>query len=378
MRDVAIYRHQLFKRSEPFIVQQASRIPGIRAVMVGRERLGDAPVGICSVAMSDHARYRGRFAHAVHALGRGPDPFVRILRPYDISLVHAHFGVEGVYAEKVASKLNVPLVTTFHGFDATLSRSALFKSRSPAWINYALHRQRLAARGELFVCVSNFVRERVVALGFPSNRCAVHHIGIDTDLISVAADADKAIHPTVIHVARLVEKKGTSILLQAFKSLRRQIADVKLKIVGEGPLEATLRAQGEALGISESVEFLGALDHEDVLKTLRNSWLLALPSVTASSGDSEGLGQVLLEAAAMGLPVVASRNGGIPDAVLDGVTGLLHDERDSDGLAESMAHLLEHGAIRRSMGNAARAHVEKNFNLSRQSALLSEMYRAIS
>src|SRR6201999_1336894 len=104
-------------------------------------------------------------------------PYLRLLGARRPALLHAHFGIEGVYALPVAKRLGIPLITTFHGFDATLSTAALL--RSPAWANYPLFRRSLARRGALFLSASAFIRERLLAMGFPESRTRVHYIGVD-------------------------------------------------------------------------------------------------------------------------------------------------------------------------------------------------------
>jgi glycosyltransferase involved in cell wall biosynthesis len=238
-----------------------------------------------------------------------------------------------------------------------------------------MNRGRLAQRGALFVCVSKFIRERVLALGFPENRTVLHYIGVDTS--SPPSSSSRSVRPVVLHVARLVEKKGTGDLIAAFARVLRTISDANLVIVGDGPQEAVLRAQVRALNIERSVAFLGSKPHSSVLDLMSSAWVFCLPSVTAKSGDSEGLAIVLLEAGAHGVPVVATRHGGIPEAVEHEKSGLLHQEHDVEGLASSLEHLLRNEKARLEMGRNARAHVVKNFSLLKQSTALAGIYESI-
>ncbi|MHB1240956.1 MAG: glycosyltransferase, partial [Gammaproteobacteria bacterium] len=177
MREVVVYRHNLFRISEPFIVQQAGRLRRFKPLYLGRFRYGSVPLGAESLALEDLAGL-GRFHRLVsQVITRDPRSYLRLLAGRRPALIHAHFGVEGVYALRLAKRLGVPLVTTFHGFDATLSTAAMLCS--PVWANYPLFRKRLARQGDLFLCVSSFIRERVLALGFPEERTHVHYIGVD-------------------------------------------------------------------------------------------------------------------------------------------------------------------------------------------------------
>ncbi len=376
MQTVAIFRNQLFKRSEPFIADQAQQITRYRVLYVGRERLGAAPADAASIALSDLASERSFPARLWQATSRDPRPYLRLFGGRSPYLVHAHFGADAVYAMPLANRLHVPLVTTFHGYDATMTSAALLRSARPAWWNYVMFRRTLAARGDIFLCVSQYVRRRVVSLGFPEARTRVHYIGVDTQAIH--PPAQRGDRPIILHVARLVEKKGSADLIAAFARVTKRVPDAELFIVGEGPLEAALRRQVQDLRLATAVRFLGPLPHPQVLRLMAQAWLFALPSVRARSGDAEGLGMVLLEAAANGMPAVANRHGGIPEVVIDGETGRLCAEHDVQGLAEGMIELLRNDSLRNRLGKAARARVVQHFDLKRQSAALEEIYQNAS
>jgi glycosyltransferase involved in cell wall biosynthesis len=375
MPKIAIYRHHLFRISETFIEAQAERLEGCEVFYVGRERFGNGPSNAESLALFDLPDHRTLRARLWQVLSRDPRPYLRLLDGRAPALIHAHFGVEGVYALPIARRLRIPLVTTFHGFDATQTSSTLLLSPYPSWWNYVLHRRQLARHGALFICVSEFIRRRVLALGFPEARTLVHYTGVDT--VAIRPISTRSAVPTILHVARLVETKGTCDLIAAFARLVRQIPEARLRIVGEGPLEGALRSQADRLGVSSTVRFLGARPHPEVLKLISDAWVLALPSVTARSGQSEGLGMVLLEAAASGVPVVATLHNGIPEIVVDGVTGLLSPEHDVDALSEHLSELLRSASLRSRMGDAARLRVEQHFDVTRQSVALARVYNHI-
>lgn len=372
-RDVAVFRHNLFRTSETFITQQVQQLRRYTPLYVGRLRQGGAPAGADSRVLRDLGGFWSWPRIGWQMLTRDPAPYMRLVAARHPALIHAHFGVEGVYALPLAKRLGIPLVTTFHGFDATLSTAALLFS--PAWANYPLFRGRLARQGDLFLCASSFIRDRVLAMGFPEARTRVHYIGVDCSMIRPRDPTEET--RTILHVARLVEVKGTRHLIGAFARVAQRFADVELAIVGDGPLKASLQAQASSLGIGARVRFLGRLPYPAVLGWMRKAAMLVLPSVRTSSGRVEGLGMVLLEAAATGVPAVASRIGGIPEGVVDGETGFLVPERDEEALAERIGSLLEDRAMRLSMGARARAIVEERFDLRRQTDLLEAHYDSV-
>ena len=372
-REVAVFRHNLFRISETFITQQAGQLSRYRPLYVGRLRQGTGPEGAESRVLGDLGGIWKWPRIGWQMLSRDPGPYLRLLADRKLALMHAHFGVEGVYGLPITNRLAIPLVTTFHGFDATLSTAALLAS--PAWANYPLFRGQLARQGDLFLCASSFIRDRVLAMGFPEARTRVHYIGVDCQAIRPRDPAEET--RSILHVARLVEVKGTRHLIGAFARLAERFADVELTIVGDGPLKASLQALAGSLGIGARVHFLGSRPYPEVLGLMRKAAMLVLPSVRAGDGRVEGLGMVLLEAAATGVPSIGSRIGGIPEGVIDGETGFLAPERDEHALAERMATLLDDRDLRLAMGAKARAMVEDRFDLRRQTALLEDHYDSV-
>ncbi len=381
------YRHRLFRPSEPFVTQQAEALERYRAVYAGWSVEGAPPAG-AAVHTLDRAAAVVRARSSLFRDGRA---LAAALASHEPALVHAHFGVEGVYALDVARRLGVPLVTTFHGADATSSRAALLRTRLPSRLNYLAFRRRLAREGDLFLCVSEFIREKVLELGFPAERTVVHYIGVDVGEKGEGRGETRGAPPgpvpitqrgvgkgpVILHIARLVEKKGTRFLLDAFVRVARAVPGARLVIVGDGALRRPLEAHARTLGLAERVAFQGAQPHASVLAAMRSVRLVCLPSVTAASGDSEGLGMVVLEAGAMGLPVVATRHGGIPEAVDDGRTGFLVPERDVAVLADRLSMLLNDTDLAARMGAAARARVAEHFDLAKQGRKLERLFDTV-
>jgi glycosyltransferase involved in cell wall biosynthesis len=367
---VALLRHQLFLPSEPFIAEQARALRKFVPLLVGRV-LGGKPSG----DLGFHVPAAGRLRQLSYVLRRDPRLFLPELARAKPVLIHAHFGVEAVYGMELAERLGVPLVTTFHGFDATMKSADLIASRKPSWINYLLKRAELKRRGDLFICVSESIRAKLLELGFPAARTRLHYIGVDTTRFEPDTTERKA--PIVLHVARLVEKKGTAYLLEAFARIAPKHPGAELVVIGAGPLSEPLAARAAELGLEGRVRWLGALPHAEVRQWLKRAAVFCLPSCTAASGDAEGLPISVLEAAASGTPVVATRHGGIPEAVEDGTSGYLVAERDSGALGEALDALLSSQVLRDSMARGARKVAETRFDLQRQTGELERLYEAV-
>ncbi|GAA4451814.1 glycosyltransferase [Phytohabitans houttuyneae] len=316
----------------------------------------------------------GRPALLAYTLTGRAQPLAAALSERGVALLHAHFGPEGAYGAGVAKAMGVPLVTTLHGFDVTVTKARLLASRKPSWVRYVSGRGALFRYGARFICVSEHIRRRAVEWGYPEEKVTVLPIGVDVDLIAPAATPEV---PRVLHVARLVEKKGTADLLKAFAVAARAVPGAELVVIGEGPLRESLTALAAELGTGDSVRFLGAQPYPETLRWVRESRLLCLPSVTAPNGDQEGLGMVLLEAAATGRPVVGTDHGGIPEAVVDGTTGYLVPEHDVTALADRIVTLLRDPELGERLGKAGRDMVVERFNLSRQTGKLEDLYRSL-
>ncbi len=375
LKRVGIFRNQLFKFSEPFITQQAQALTHFEPVYIGRKLLGRAPEGARYLSLDRSQGTVARGNQTVNALTRHPGEYVRLLRDEPVDIIHAHFGVDAVYALPLTRRLGVPLVTTFHGFDATTSRRGLLTSGSPAWYHYLLFRKQLARDGDVFLCVSNYIRERVLELGFPEEKTFVHYTGIDSAMIPPRAPA--AGSKKIVHVARLVEKKGTRYLIQAFNELLRKMPGCELEIIGEGPLEKDLKDLVDSLKLNGKVNFLGSLPHDAVLSRLVSASVLALPSVQAASGDMEGLGMVLLEAAAMGIPLVGTHHGGIPEVIVHGKTGFLVEEKSVTNLKKYLLELVADDDTNVRMGLNAKVMVQDRFEIKCQSKVLERIYESV-
>jgi glycosyltransferase involved in cell wall biosynthesis len=363
---VGVYRLQLFKPSETFITNQVRQYRQYEHVYLGRRCFN--PLRPASIVMPRLSPLQ----LADFMLLRNPSYHQRTLAETKLDLIHAHFAVDAVYALPLSKVLGIPLITTFHGFDVTSPDSMLLKSVRPAPINSVLHRKRLQREGAWFLCASDFLRRAALRKGFPPERLSVHYVGIDTDAIEARQDAGE--DGLIVHVARLVEVKGTAYLLRALQILRTGGTKARLMVIGDGPLNADLRRLARELGISDFVTFAGMLPNTETLAWIKRAAVLAMPSITTRSGIAEAFGIVNLEAAASAVPVVAFDSGGIGEAIVDGETGLLTSEGDCAALATNIAVLLADPQRRLAMGCLARQHAHDNFRIQTQTALLEKIY----
>jgi colanic acid/amylovoran biosynthesis glycosyltransferase len=358
-----VYRHRLAPLSE---------IGFLRRFYLGFERLNPVWLG-CHIeagasALSAEPLRLGR-AGPLGMLDRTlfrhcgivpPAPDLPALRPL---LLHAHFGRGGALALPIARSLGIPLVVTFHGGDAT--KETHYRPRLLPHI----YQRRLAAlqrEAALFVCVSEFVRDRLLARGFPPEKLEVIHQGVEIGGAHPPPPADTEA-PVILFVGRFVEKKGISDLIAALRLLANRGSAARLVLIGDGPLGGALREEARGL---RRVSFPGWLANDEVRRAMRGAAAVCVPSVTAGEGDAEGLPTVIFEAMAEGAAVVASRHAGIAEAIEHGETGLLVPEGDPPALADALEHLIAQPALRMRLGAAARTVVAERFNALRQSRRL--------
>jgi colanic acid/amylovoran biosynthesis glycosyltransferase len=362
---VAIFRSAVFNASERFIQDQAAALTRWRPVVVGLELKGEMLPRLREAIVTKSTRERVAF----HLRGRGGliEAKLRAVRPI---LIHAHFGTDGLLVLPLARALGVPLITSLRGYDVTRSDGALLRSGRPIWMRYALGKKRLQRGGALFLAVSDALRKQAISRGYPEARTLTHYNGVDLDRFRPnETPGDPGL---ILQVGRLVEKKGTKVLIDAIA----RIAGAKLVIIGDGPLRGALERQARALG--ERVRFLGELPPDDVAKWMRRASVLAAPSVTALDGDAEGLPNVVVEAAASGLPVVGTTHSGIPEAVDEGVSGFLVPENDAETLAARLSDLLGSESLRRDMGAAARRLAERKFSRQMLTERLESIYDEVA
>jgi len=369
---VLIFRNELLPASETFIRAQAASLrdfePHFAGVHAAPNPLHlDPPPLLLDTSSSLLGKLSRRLFWATSIA----PAFYRRLKCLHPALIHAHFAIDGAAAIPIAQRLRIPLIVTLHGYDVTSSDLALSKSVEGRL--YLRRREQLWQQASIFLCVSRFIRDQALAKGFPPDKLEVHTTGIDLSLFTASnIQRDPNL---IVFVGRLVEKKGMRHLLDALEIVREHHPAAHVICIGTGPLEAELHQRVAASNLS--CVFLGAQPPEVVKRTLAAARIFCAPSVTAASGDSEGLGMVFAEAQAMGTPVVSFNHGGIPEVVLHDRTGLLAPEGDSATLAQYLICLLEDDAYWHRLSENGPRHIRETFDLTQQTLALEQIYNRI-
>lgn len=367
-RTVAIYREDLLPPSETFIPNEALALRRYSAVFAGEQRRDGLQLPRNRVVLATPG---GRWRRAVRRRLPRHDPAARLARACrsrGVDLVHAHFGTDAVRALRLAEALEVPLVVTFHGYDATLHDEALL-ARGGTAAEFVHRRPELFERASAIVAVSRFIADELRRKGAPEGKLRVHHNGVP---LGPARRREPPLEPLILFVGRHVEKKGIGDLLEAMPRVRRAVPAARLVVVGDGPLRAGLEER--ARRIDAAAQFPGWVTPEDVETLLDRARVLCVPSRRAADGDAEGLPTVIPEAGARGLPVVGTRHSGIPEAIGDERGGLLADEGDVEGIAAHLIAVLQRDELWRRLSRSGRENVERHFHPARQAAELEAIY----
>jgi colanic acid/amylovoran biosynthesis glycosyltransferase len=289
--------------------------------------------------------------------------------PFDAIL--CHFGNVALDVQRLRDlgALEGRLAAVFHAFELT----TLLREKG---LDYY---RPLFERAERIMPVSEHWARELEALGCPPSKILVHHMGVDCQRLTFSERKPPAEGQPVevLSVARLVEKKGIAYAIEAVARVTSEGIPIRYRIVGDGPLRSELEARVRKLDAGGAVEFLGARSHGEVLGLLDASHLFLAPSVTAESGDKEGIPVSIMEAMARGLVVVSTEHSGIPELVEHEVSGLLAPERDADALATILRRLAQHPDRWAALSAAARTKVVEEFNQDRLNDRLEEELRRL-
>jgi colanic acid/amylovoran biosynthesis glycosyltransferase len=370
--NVIIWCGIVLSRSETFVRGQAASMERFKAHFAGgRSNGAESLIPLDDCLLVNRGGPVGKLQETTFMLTGIAPRLKRQIKRLRPALIHAHHGVSGATALTLARSLRLPLVVTFHGADATVGvKSSPFKSVA-GW-TFNRRAQRLKEEPALIIAVSQFIKRKLVASGYPEHKIVVHYIGVDTD--KFRADRAVAREPVVLFVGRLSEKKGAEYLLRAMEQVQTHSPHLHLVIAGDGPLRPSLEPLARGL---HRCTFLGMQSHDVVKGWMNRASMLVAPSVTAASGDSEGLPTVIVEAQAMGLPVIATDHAGNTEAIADGRTGLIAAERDVDTLARHIVRLSSDQELWARLSHNARRQTEQQFDLRRQTRLLEDLYEDV-
>ena len=289
-----------------------------------------------------------------------------LLERHGADLMHIYFGHTGVHLLPFIEQWDKPCVVSFHGADV---------AQKPEIKDYPAKLRRLFKAVPLVFARSQSLVDRLVHLGCPPEKLRINRTGIPlNEFPFIDRQPRQDGKWRVVQACRLIPKKGVATSLRAFAIFKKDNPGAEFFIAGKGPLQSELEMLAGGLGILRDVHFVGFLPQPKLLELYASSQLFLHPSEISPNQDQEGVPNSVLEAMATGLPVVATRHGGIPEAVDHGRTGFLVAEEDHVGLANAMQLITSSPASLKQMGEHAHAAVVERFGQDAQIDLLESFY----
>lgn len=373
---VLVYRSEVLPYSETFIKEQISALQDWDAALFG-DLLTKKGLPLNELNVVLVSKGGGRWSRLIR--------FINFLFKYRFSkvwekikkinpdIVHVHFGTDLFRFWPVLNKLNIPIVTTLHGFDINTDAEWFEQGHGGMCMRkYPSELLKISKDPKVsFIAVSKAIKKRAVERGFPEDKVTVSNIGVDTNKFRPGLSRVGG-RKNILFVGRLVEKKGCVYLLEAFSRIYREYNAYKLVVVGDGPLEFGLKRIADEMNIP--VDFLGRLSSEDILDQLHCARVLCLPSIRAKNGDAEGLPIVILEAQACGVPVITSAEGGAEEGIISGRTGFSYVEKDVDALTAVLKALIDSDDLADSFGEKAREFALQEMDIAGRTKELERIY----
>ncbi|MFZ0917257.1 MAG: glycosyltransferase, partial [Candidatus Udaeobacter sp.] len=289
-----------------------------------------------------------------------------LLERHGADLMHIYFGHTGVHLLPFIEQWDKPCVVSFHGAD--VAQKLEIK-------DYPAKLRRLFNAVPLVFARSQSLVDRLVHLGCPPEKLRINRTGIPlNEFPFVDREPPRDGKWRVVQACRLIPKKGVATSLRAFAIFKKDNPGAEFFIAGKGPLQSELEMLAGGLGILRDVHFVGFLTQPKLRDLYASSHLFLHPSEISPNQDQEGVPNSVLEAMATGLPVVATRHGGIPEAVDHGRTGFLVAEEDHVGLANAMQLITSSPASLKQMGKHAHAAVVERFGQGAQIDQLESFY----
>lgn len=289
---------------------------------------------------------------------------------HNIKLIHAHFGPSGLEIVKFAQKKGIPLVVTFHGYDASVLLTMKRYTKNILKVfNYAY-----------IIAVSENMKTELMKYGANENDVTVIRCGIPVEEFqfikreSLLSKKRANSMISFLQVSSFVEKKGHIYTIRAFKEFLQSYPNAKLTLAGDGYLRQNVQNLCSELGIYDKVVFPGNVDYRNVPGLMKSADVFLHHSVTSQNGDKEGIPTVVMEAMASGLPTISTYHSGIPELIDNNENGLLVNEKDVNGYTGKMLDILNDNGR---LGLNARKKIEHSFNLKIQNDKLISFYESI-
>lgn len=282
---------------------------------------------------------------------------------------HGHFAWESWRNMNLIRKCGLPLVTTFYGLDV---------NKHPQKKHWQKRYKVLFDIGDRFTVEGPFMAESLRQLGCPASKIRIIHLGVDIHHLQKMCPVSKSDHFNILFIGLEREKKGAIYAAEAFVKAARTFKKVRLHVLGDGIYRKKVSEIISTAGMSDKVTFHGYVPVKRYHELLVSMNCILAPSVTASDGDTEGGAPVsVIEAQAIGIPVIGTFHCDIPEIVVDQKTGFLSPERDSTSLAANLMTLIGDTSLQEQFGAAAIEHIRMQHDINKQVLKLADVYKEI-
>ncbi|MDP9229111.1 MAG: glycosyltransferase family 4 protein [Bacteroidota bacterium] len=373
MESILVFRKYFYYPSETFIYRQVQYLKKEFKIFLLAGGFADEHkfdfTHVHKVLLSKYERKLNEIFYKIFKKNIDPEfsfphPFqiTRLIRKRKIHLIHAHFGTEAVKLIPLAKNKRIPLVVTFHGFDASKALSnESYKRLLPSLFDYASR----------IIIVSNHMFNTLNLYEW-KDKVVLLPCSIDSEEFKPFEKLQRDNKIKLLHSGRIVSKKGVPDLIAVFANVYKKNKKLQLTVIGDGPQLAICKQQVNELFLSEAVIFLGAQKHSVVKAELNEADIFVLNSRTDESGDMEGTPVTLLEAMSMEKAVVSTYHAGIPDVVKDDFNGKLVEEKDNDALQDAIEELIQNEEKRKTLGKEARKTVINKYSDKRVLPILKQ------
>jgi colanic acid/amylovoran biosynthesis glycosyltransferase len=363
--------------TETFVHNQITNLRRHRPIVLAHHRRPGTETELGEGVIADErlrprlaAMERGAYRGARVALPSGVAALARYAREQDARLLHYHYLTDARFLLGVARRTGLPAIASAYGYDVT-EFPHMYRGLGLRYLRAVFERL------DCVLAMTEDMRDDVIALGCPPAKVEVHYHGSPTGRFRHDGRVYEAGAPlTVLCCARLEPIKGQDLVVEAMTRLAPRLArDVRVVFVGDGTTRDRLACAVREAGLEDRVTFAGHVPHDSpaLVQHYARADVFVHPSITIR-GIKEGIPGTIVEAMAAGLPVVATRHGGIPAVIDSGRDGLLVTERDVDALACAIASLLDEPQARERLGRAAAQRAQEQLDLAPRTAALERIY----
>lgn len=276
--------------------------------------------------------------------------FIKSLRQNKIQVIIAQYGPTAHFIADICSFLKIPLITHFHGYDASVYNVI------SDFNNY----KKVFEKSAKVIAVSKVMEAKLLDLGCPKEKLIYNVYGPQKEFESITPNFSKK---QFLSVGRFTDKKAPYYTILAFNEVVNRYREAKLLMAGDGALLNSCKNLVNYLGINDNVKFIGVVDKQGLIDLLKESLAFVQHSIVGGNGDMEGTPVVILEASMAGLPVISTNHAGIPDVVIHNETGFLVDEHDVEGMGKYMLKIYEDSTLARQFGLSGKERIKKHYSI---------------